>query len=119
MLNVRPARRRLDRDGRARRRPRSASSAERSPAGGGGGRRRRRAPPAARQRLAGPLATAFAHTYWWALALTAVAFVPALVMWREQRRTRARAEFGPASADAVQRDHADASRPRVPAAGVG
>lgn len=63
--------------------------------------------PAARARLADPIAAAFAHTYWWSVALVAAAIVPAIVMWREQSRTRARAEFGPASADAVARDRGE------------
>jgi EmrB/QacA subfamily drug resistance transporter len=33
-------------------------------------------------------ASAFAHTYWWALALTAIAFVPAAVLAREEARVR-------------------------------
>jgi fucose permease len=60
--------------------------------------------PAARERLADPIAAAFAHTYWWSVALVAVAIIPAIVMWREQSKTRARAEFGPTSPDAVARD---------------
>jgi EmrB/QacA subfamily drug resistance transporter len=34
------------------------------------------------------LAAAFAHTYWWALAVTAIALVPALVLARTQRAAR-------------------------------
>jgi EmrB/QacA subfamily drug resistance transporter len=34
------------------------------------------------------LAAAFAHTYWWALAVTAIALVPALVLVRTQRAAR-------------------------------
>jgi EmrB/QacA subfamily drug resistance transporter len=40
---------------------------------------------AARAHFAGPIASAFAHTYWWAMAGTAVAVVPALVLARSQR----------------------------------
>ncbi len=43
-------------------------------------------PPAARQRLAEPIAAAFAHTYWWALGLSLIAVIPALVLARSQRR---------------------------------
>ncbi len=84
---------------------------------GGGEAAAQSLPPAARERLADPIATAFGHTYWWSVALVALAIIPALVMWREQSRTRARAEFGPASADAVDRDAAAraAGAPRVPA----
>ncbi len=40
----------------------------------------RQASPAARERLAEPLTAAFAHTFWWALALAVVAMVPAAVL---------------------------------------
>jgi hypothetical protein len=43
-------------------------------------------PDAARARVAGPLATAFAHTYWWAMAVTALALVPAAVLAVTERR---------------------------------
>jgi EmrB/QacA subfamily drug resistance transporter len=36
----------------------------------------------------GPVADAFAHTYWWAMAITAVALVPALVLAHAQRAAR-------------------------------
>ncbi len=65
-------------------------------------------PAGARERLSDPIATAFGNTYWWSLFLVVVALVPALIMWREQRRTRARAEFGPATEDAVEREEAEA-----------
>jgi EmrB/QacA subfamily drug resistance transporter len=42
----------------------------------------------AEDRSAGPLASAFAHTYWWAMAITAVALVPALVLAHAQRAAR-------------------------------
>jgi len=46
-------------------------------------------PPAAGARLpAQQVATAFAHTYWWAMAITAVAVVPAVVLARTQRAAR-------------------------------
>jgi EmrB/QacA subfamily drug resistance transporter len=43
-------------------------------------------PDAARERVAGPLATAFAHTYWWAMAMTALALIPAAVLAVTERR---------------------------------
>jgi EmrB/QacA subfamily drug resistance transporter len=43
---------------------------------------------AARPRAAGPLATAFAHTYWWAMAVTAIAVVPAGVLAVTERRAK-------------------------------
>jgi EmrB/QacA subfamily drug resistance transporter len=52
-------------------------------------------PTAARARLAEPIAHAFAQTYWWALALTVVALVPAFVLLRAQR---GRPEAGPEGA---------------------
>ena len=86
------------------------------PAAVGAGARRRRGggadAAAGRARAAlRPDRRAFGQTYWWSVALVAVAIVPALVMWREQRRTRARAEFGPASADAVERDRQASAAP--------
>jgi MFS family permease len=53
-------------------------------------------PPGARAHVAGPIADAFGHTYWWATALTLIALPAALALWREQRRARAmeRAEAG-------------------------
>jgi EmrB/QacA subfamily drug resistance transporter len=46
-------------------------------------------PPGARAHVAGPIAGAFGHTYWWATALTVIALPAALALWREQRRARA------------------------------
>ncbi|MFN8201977.1 MAG: MDR family MFS transporter [Solirubrobacteraceae bacterium] len=43
-------------------------------------------PPAARARLAEPLTAAFAHTFWWTVALTAVAVIPAFVLYRTTPR---------------------------------
>jgi EmrB/QacA subfamily drug resistance transporter len=51
----------------------------------------------ARDVVAGPIATAFAHTYWYSLGLTAIAVVPAIALARAQRRTAA---SGPPAADA-------------------
>ena len=48
-------------------------------------------PDAARERVAVPLAEAFAHTYWYALALTAAALVPGLLRAREEARARRKA----------------------------
>ena len=42
------------------------------------------------------IAAGFGATYWWSMAVVAVALIPALYMWREQRRTAGAAEFGPA-----------------------
>jgi EmrB/QacA subfamily drug resistance transporter len=43
---------------------------------------------AERVHVAAPIADAFAHTYWWALGLTAAAFVPAVVLAVAERRAR-------------------------------
>jgi hypothetical protein len=43
---------------------------------------------AERQRLAGPLAAAFAHTFWWAVAMGALAIVPTAILAVSQRRAR-------------------------------
>ena len=53
--------------------------------GGGGLSGAQSAPPAVRGRVADPIAAAFAHTYWWSFALTAVALVPAFVLARSER----------------------------------
>jgi nitrate/nitrite transporter NarK len=41
-----------------------------------------------RVRVAGPLASAFGHTFWWALGATLVALIPASVLVATQRRDR-------------------------------
>lgn len=51
-------------------------------------------PDAARQKVAVPLAEAFAHTYWFALGLTALAVIPALFLARAEHRARAAAGAG-------------------------
>jgi EmrB/QacA subfamily drug resistance transporter len=48
----------------------------------------RRVPEDVRVRIADPLATAFAHTFWWAVAMSAVAVLPAGVLAVSQRRAR-------------------------------
>ena len=85
----------------------SASSSGPSPAAAGRWATCSPRRPTRAERLAEPLATAFAHTYWWALALTAVAFVPATVLAvTEGRERRARAAAG----------GPDATRARAPQA---
>ena len=44
--------------------------------------------PTVRVRVAGPLASAFGHTFWWALGATLVALIPASVLVATQRRDR-------------------------------
>jgi MFS family permease len=53
--------------------------------GGGGGGIGRSLPPAVRERLAPAMADAFGATFWYALALVAVAFVVALVLLPKQK----------------------------------
>jgi fucose permease len=55
-------------------------------AGGGGLNAARGISGAARSRVVEPIATAFAHTYWWAMAGTALAIVPAAVLAVTERR---------------------------------
>ena len=45
-------------------------------------------PDAVRVRIAEPLAHAFTHTFWWAVALTALAILPAIVLAIAGRRSR-------------------------------
>ncbi len=45
-------------------------------------------PEAVRARIAEPLAQAFTHTFWWAVALTALAIVPGVVLAIAGRRSR-------------------------------
>jgi EmrB/QacA subfamily drug resistance transporter len=49
-----------------------------------------RLPDAVRARVADPLASAFAATFWWAVGMSVAAMVPAIVLARTQRRARAR-----------------------------
>jgi hypothetical protein len=68
--------------------------------GGAGGGSLGTVPDAARTRVAGPLATAFAHTYWWTMAMTALALVPAIVLAVTERRA-ARQRTAAAAGEAV------------------
>ncbi len=67
-------------------------------AAGGDGLSGRPLSDVARERLADPLAAAFAHTYWWAVALTALAVVPAAILARTEVRARRRATAAAARA---------------------
>jgi MFS family permease len=57
-------------------------------AAGGGGGVLQRGPEDVRARIAAPLATAFGNTFWWAVAMSTVALVPAGVLALSQRRAR-------------------------------
>jgi EmrB/QacA subfamily drug resistance transporter len=82
-------------------------TAEVGAAGGGGlEAARSAASDAAREQVAGPLATAFAHAYWWSMAMTALALVPAAVLALTERR--AARERRVAAGDAATPDGARA-----------
>ena len=51
-----------------------------------------RLPEAVRARVAEPLATAFGNTFLWAVAMSAVALIPAGILAVSQRRERRRAQ---------------------------
>jgi EmrB/QacA subfamily drug resistance transporter len=57
-------------------------------AAGGGGGTLQRLPEDVRARVADPLAAAFGNTFWWAVGMSAVALVPAVVLVVSQRRER-------------------------------
>jgi EmrB/QacA subfamily drug resistance transporter len=63
-------------------------------AGGAGGGTLERLPDHVRARVAEPLADAFAATFWWAVGLSVVALVPAIVLAVTQGRERAAAAQG-------------------------
>jgi EmrB/QacA subfamily drug resistance transporter len=51
---------------------------------GGGLSSAQNLPPALMQKIVGPMAHAFQHTYWWAVGLLALAFIPALFLPRHR-----------------------------------
>jgi EmrB/QacA subfamily drug resistance transporter len=55
--------------------------------------------PAVRVHVAAPLATAFGNTFWWVLAATLIALIPAGVLAATQRRERQAADAHAAGAD--------------------
>jgi EmrB/QacA subfamily drug resistance transporter len=65
------------------------------PAAGGGQDPIRRLPAGVRERVAAPLAHAFAQTFWWALAVIAIAMVPAGILAVLSRPRRAARPGGP------------------------
>ena len=56
---------------------------------GGGIGSTEKVPPAVMEKIAGPMADAFQHTYWYAAALLLLAFVPALLLPRKRPDTSA------------------------------
>jgi EmrB/QacA subfamily drug resistance transporter len=65
-------------------------------AAAGGDGTLQRLPEAARAQVAEPLAAAFANTFWWAVAMSAVALVPAVILAVSQGRARAAARVAQA-----------------------
>jgi EmrB/QacA subfamily drug resistance transporter len=63
-------------------------------AGGAGGGTLERLPDNVRARVAEPLADAFANTFWWAVGMSVLALVPAVVLAVTQKRERAAAAQG-------------------------
>jgi EmrB/QacA subfamily drug resistance transporter len=64
------------------------SKAALSSAGGGAGRLLAPLTASAREQISGPVATAFAHTFMWAVALAVLAIVPAVALLRAERAER-------------------------------
>jgi EmrB/QacA subfamily drug resistance transporter len=60
----------------------------------GGGGALQTPPPAVRQKAAASLANAFGNTFWWAIGMSALAVVPAVVLTLSARRDRQRAAAG-------------------------
>jgi EmrB/QacA subfamily drug resistance transporter len=93
----------------------SAASGRPAPMGGDG-LSGRPLTESARTQLADPLAAAFAHTYWWALVMTAIAFVPAGILAYVERQARLREAQAPQVPDAPEppQDAGAAAAERVP-----
>jgi EmrB/QacA subfamily drug resistance transporter len=60
------------------------------PAGGGVGGLLAPLPASEREQISGPVATAFGHTFMWAVALALLAIVPAVALLRAERAERAK-----------------------------
>jgi EmrB/QacA subfamily drug resistance transporter len=87
------------------------------PAAGSGQNAIRRLPAGVRERVAEPLAHAFAQTFWWALALLAIAIVPAGILAVLSRPRRgARPEGPPPSTPESPLPDRSPARIRSPAA---
>ena len=56
--------------------------------GAGGGGLLGPLPPGEREQISGPLATAFGHTFMWALAIALLAIIPAVALLRAERASR-------------------------------
>jgi EmrB/QacA subfamily drug resistance transporter len=62
---------------------------------GGGSGTLARVPEAVRRRIATPLSDAFGHTFWWAVGMSIIGVVPAIVLYRAQRGLSPAAMAGP------------------------
>jgi EmrB/QacA subfamily drug resistance transporter len=71
-------------------------------AGGAGGGTLQRLPDNVRARVAEPLADAFANTFWWAVGMSVLALVPAVVLAMTQKRERAAAAAAAQAEPATQ-----------------
>ena len=57
-----------------------------------------------REQVSGPVATAFGHTFLWALVLAVLAVVPAVVLLRAERAERRASALGDAQPAAAELD---------------
>jgi predicted MFS family arabinose efflux permease len=69
------------------------SKAAMSPSGGGPGGLLAPLPASEREQISGPLATAFGHTFMWAVALALLALLPAVALLRAERAERRPSSF--------------------------
>jgi hypothetical protein len=60
--------------------------------------------PGQREQISGPVATAFGHTFMWALVLALLSIVPAVVLLRAERAERRASTFGSAQPAAAEPD---------------
>ena len=67
--------------------------------GGGGMTSAAKVPPEVMKTIAGPMADAFRSTYWWAVGLLLLAFVPAVLLLRGRRATAAGEAGGSGTAE--------------------
>jgi hypothetical protein len=52
-------------------------------------------PASEREQVSGPVATAFGHTFMWAVALALLAILPAVALLRAERRSQLSSSCGP------------------------
>jgi EmrB/QacA subfamily drug resistance transporter len=78
------------------------SKAALSQAGGGGASLLAPVPASEREQISGTVATAFAHTMMWAVALALLAILPAVALLRAERADRRRSTIGTAETDGAK-----------------